>query len=400
MVVVKKTPQKSQDSDEDFESSDSCEETGKHPNKKNKPPYKFMGYWKEDHDLELFGVSVNQHIGPEVVFATAGSNRVTVYEVMGDTVKLCQCYVDPEADENFYTCAWSYNKATGYPVLAAAGKRGIIRLFSPADMTCFGNLVGHGNSVNELRFHPGDPTLLLSVSKDHALRLWNIKTGHNIAIFGGVEGHRDEVLSADFDMAGTKIVSSGMDHSLKIWRLDSEEVKTAIEKSYKHDVAQTGKPFPTEICHFPDFSTRDIHKNYVDCCRWFGNLILSKSCENAIICWKPGTDEETAEEGKEIKANEICEFRYNNGSENNSIWFLRFSMDQAMETLAIGNSKGVTYVWDLTGEDPTVMQPNKLTHPKCKAIVRQTGLSRDGSIIICVCDDATIWRWDRKTDAD
>ena len=31
------------------------------------------------------------------------------------------------------------------------------------------------------------------------------------------------------------------------------------------------------MVHFPD-------KHYL---RWFGNFILSKSCENKIVCWQP-----------------------------------------------------------------------------------------------------------------
>jgi len=75
-----------------------------------------------------------------------------------------------------------------------------------------------------------------------------------------VEGHRDEVLSADFDFGGRHIVSCGMDHSLKVWRVDTPRLRKAFELSYTHNVQKSKKPFPTELVHFPDFSTRDIHR--------------------------------------------------------------------------------------------------------------------------------------------
>ena len=131
--------------------------TGPRPPRLN---YKFTGFWKEDHGHPIFGVSMNQHLGADqpVVFATAGNNRVTIYEALssGDS-KLLQCYADPDADENFYSCAWSYDPEDSCkPILAAAGHRGIVRIFSPATMNCLKHYVGHGQCINELKFHPRD----------------------------------------------------------------------------------------------------------------------------------------------------------------------------------------------------------------------------------------------------
>lgn len=74
---------------------------------------------------------------------------------------------------------------------------------------------------------------------------------------------------------------------------------------------------------------------------------------------------------------------------------MRIHHIQIPQVMAVGNQLGRTYVWDLDIGDPSQARCSTLTHPKCVAPIRQTAFSRNGNILITVCDDATIWRWDR-----
>lgn len=82
------------------------------------------------------------------------------------------------------------------------------------------------------------------------------------------------------------------------------------------------------------------------------------------------------------------------------IWFIRFALDFWKETLALGNKSGKTYLYDLKVAEPSQIRASVLSHPKCISPIRQTAFSRDGSVLICVCDDATIWRWDINKDVE
>eukprot|EP00042_Codosiga_hollandica_P030839 m.181477 g.181477 ORF g.181477 m.181477 type:complete len:126 (-) comp53470_c0_seq3:163-540(-) len=82
-----------------------------------------------------------------------------------------------------------------------------------------------------------------------------------------------------------------MDNCLKIWDFSAADLQQAIVQSERHgdaDQEAANKSFPTVVVHFPVFSTAVVHRNYVDCAMWLGDMIFSKSTENKIICWQPG----------------------------------------------------------------------------------------------------------------
>lgn len=353
---------------------------------------------KESHGNSIFGVAFNgcnrADDADPLLFATVGGPYVTMYQCLpAGEVALLQAHCDPCSDEDFYCCAWSHDSRTHQQLVAAAGKRGVIRLVCPSIGACFRTLIGHGQSVNELRFHPGKPSLLFSFGKDYNIRMWNIVTETLVCVFGGVEGHRSEVLHGDINLTGSLMISSGMDHSIKIWKLDSPAVKQAIALSEQYDRSCAKRSFPTLLQHFPEFSTRDVHGNYVDCVRWFGNVIVSKSCENLVRLWKPGGGE-GCELDLRLRDSRVQHLHHLEVRDCD-IWFIRFDIDVRHRVIALGSSTGRCYIWDLGGDDIFGVVPQVLQVTRGCGAVRQTCFSTDGRTLLCVCDQGTVVRFDR-----
>lgn len=315
------------------------------------------------------------------VFATVGGNRVTVYQCLeGGVIAVLQSYIDDDKDESFYTVSWACD-ADGTPLLVAGGINGIIRVIDAGNERIHKSFVGHGDSVNEIRTQALRPSLVLSASKDESVRLWNVQTGICILIFAGAGGHRNEVLSVDFHPSDIyRIASCGMDNTVKIWSM--KEFWTYVERSFTWE----GLPsqFPTKYVQFPVLIA-SIHTNYVDCNRWLGDFILSKSVDNEFVLWEPKMKEQSPGEG-------TVDILQKYPVPECDIWFIKLSCDFHYNAAAIGNREGKIYVWELQTSPPSLIA--KLTHVQSKSPIRQTAMSFDGSTILSCCEDGTIWRWD------
>lgn len=151
--------------------------------------------------------------------------------------------------------------------------------------------------------------------------------------------------------------------------------------------------------HFPIFSTCAVHRNYVDCTRWLGDVLLSKSTDNQIVCWKPGGPPRLdLNEKRSLYLGDTVTILQRFEVPKCEIWYLRFAVDRGYTTLAVGNQEGKVFVWNLQAKLPSAKSNRVcLETKKCTSTVRQIAMTRDGSMLIAACDDSTLWRWERTS---
>lgn len=77
-------------------------------------------------------------------------------------------------------------------------------------------------------------------------------------------------------------------------------------------------------------------------------------------------------------------------------YFMRFATDAAKTVMALGNTLGDVYIWNLQTDNPANIQPEILKHPKRTGVARDVSLSRNGRDLVICCDDGTIWYYQRQ----
>jgi polycomb protein EED len=382
-------------------------------------------------------------------FATCGANQVSVYEVemldakqtrRSSGILLRQGYLDADEEETYYSCAFGgtcLGKPFGYSPLSSsktvvidalpqqssvgqkrprdgddldyptlvdttsydgpelllvAGTRGVIKVIDIVRKMLVSTLSGHGDDIYDLKFSPTDPWLLLSASKDESMRLWNVQTCTCLAIFAGHEGHRDSVLSVAWHPLGDRIVSAGMDTTVKLWNVGHIPPSTPVAP--KLWSATNTKPFRTVYEQMPYFSTNKVHTNYVDSVQFVGDLVLSKDTHDKVVLWYPELSKTTTGKSAGIRLpSEVVALREFSITKCN-VWFVRFGTDVNANILAVGNTLGEIKLWDIGPTHPTKKYYESLVHPHCYSTVRMVALSPDSKFLVSCCDDASVWLWE------
>jgi hypothetical protein len=261
-----------------------------------------------------------------------------------------------------------------------------------------------GAAIYELRFHPCAPSLLRSGARDQSIRLWNVLTRECIGIFGGASGHLDAVLSVDFHPSGDLFASSGVDGTIKVWRLDSPQLRPRIEhaRALEDETPPDAAPGPAMlrggalplVVQSPWCTVSKGHQCkhtgssfWVDNVVWMqdGTALLSRGVDERAVLWRlplefppAETVSETAVEmvvgdkqGRVAHANgegaQECAKSASGARQRkmldeatvpvtavaqtrmaqSNLWFLRFRSDHARRLFAMGNQEGQVSVWSV-----------------------------------------------------
>ncbi|OGE55431.1 hypothetical protein PENARI_c004G07139 [Penicillium arizonense] len=146
-----------------------------------------------------------------------------------------------------------YGGPRGGTLLASCSSDLTIKLWDPADeYKNIRTLPGHDHSVSAVRFIPsgaaGSPmsgNLLVSASRDHTLRIWDVTTGYCLKT---LQGHASWVRDVAPSPDGRFLFSAGDDQVPRLWDVSSGETKSTF-LGHEHVIECVAFAPPTSYPH-------------------------------------------------------------------------------------------------------------------------------------------------------
>ncbi|EIM89586.1 WD40 repeat-like protein [Stereum hirsutum FP-91666 SS1] len=200
------------------------------------------------------------------------------------------------------------------------------------------------NPVLSVAFSP-DGTKIVSGSIEHTLRMWDVESGEEVS--KPFEGHTDSICSVAFSPDGTKIVSGSTDRTIRVWDVESGK---EVSKPFEGHIDNVWS-----VAFSPD-----------------GTKIVSGSSDRTIRMWDVESGEEVSKPFK---------------GHTESVSSVAFSPDGTK--IVSGSFDQTIRMWDVeNGEE--VLKPFKgHTDSICSV-----AFSPDGTKIVSGSYDHTIRVWD------
>ena len=296
-----------------------------------------------------------------------------------------------QESENLYAVAFGTVNFGQELVLVSGGSFGFLYLIYIEEESKVKELVSNNGDIMIVTFAPEvvleNHAWVLAGYKNGYSILWDLDVCQQVARFRNFnQNPQSDVFGLDWHASGGFFVASHNDTRVIVWEVDSELFKRKENK---------GRTLEKTV---PLKETFDPHSNYVDCVKFWGDLIITKDVEGNILLWTPYKET--------IFIINVYGYDF-----YEPIWFVKFTLNSKMESFCLGNDNGEVFVYRIReGAFTNQYDPDKEITKKyfniCKEgyymkfklteekVIRKAVITEDESFFFCISDGGKFW-WKR-----